>query len=48
MKSNEDKLYAKTIDLDAIYNCVDDKFFIRKCLESQNFVLSSQILKFRI
>jgi hypothetical protein len=29
MKSNEDELYNKIIELDTIYNCVVDKFLIQ-------------------
>jgi len=35
MKSNEDKLYIKIIELDVIYNFAVDNYFIRDHLEGQ-------------
>jgi hypothetical protein len=34
MKSDEDKIYIKIIELDEIYNFVVDEIFIWDCLEA--------------
>jgi hypothetical protein len=47
MKSNKDELYIKIVSIDTIYNFVVE-IFIWNCLESQNIILSSWILKFEI
>ena len=41
MKSDEDKLYIKIVDLDEIYNFVVEKFLKWYRLGSQNIVLST-------
>ena len=38
MKLNKNELYAKIVDLDAIYNFVVDRFFIWNWVEPQKFI----------
>jgi hypothetical protein len=47
MKSVEDKLYIKVVDLQKIHNFVVDEFFIWNHLWFQNSIWSSYILKFK-
>jgi hypothetical protein len=46
IKLNEGKLYNKIALLDAINNFVGEFYLIWNCLESQNIVLYSWILKY--
>jgi hypothetical protein len=41
-------IYIKIVDLKAISNFVVEKLWVWNSLESQNIILSSQILKFEI
>jgi hypothetical protein len=45
---DEDKLYIKIIALDRIYNFVAEKFLNWNRLGSQNTIVSTPILKFKI
>lgn len=40
MKSDEDKLYIKFVELDEIYNFVDDAFLFKVVWMSENMLVS--------